>query len=98
MTQYIGGSPTQYPDRYLEVSPLTYVGTKTPPTITLLGTSDHDIPTDQALILDQALMKAGVTHETYLLPCNDHAFEVNWGGFGAQFAREKIRTFLREDG
>jgi dipeptidyl aminopeptidase/acylaminoacyl peptidase len=45
----IGGSPTQYPDRYLEVSPLSYVGMKTPPTITLLGTSDHDIPTDQAL-------------------------------------------------
>jgi hypothetical protein len=49
MTQYIGGSPTQYPDRYLEVSPLSYVGMKTPPTITLLCTSDHDIPTDQAL-------------------------------------------------
>jgi acetyl esterase/lipase len=98
ITQYIGGSPTQYPDRYIEVSPLSYVRTKTPPTITLLGTSDHDIPTDQALILDQALTKAGVTHETYLLPSNDHAFEVNWGGFGAQFAREKIRTFLREHG
>jgi acetyl esterase/lipase len=28
MTQYIGGSPTQYPDRYLEVSPLSYVRTK----------------------------------------------------------------------
>ena len=79
MTQYIGGSPTQYPDRYLEVSPLSYVGTKTPPTITLLGTSDHDIPTDQAVSLDQALTNAGVTHETYLLPCNDHALRSQLG-------------------
>lgn len=98
LKQYIGGSPTQYPDRYRAVSSLSYVGAKTPPTITLLGTSDHIVPTDQARSLDEALTQAGVTYETYLLPCNDHAFEVNWGGFGAQFAREKIRTFLQEHG
>jgi hypothetical protein len=39
-----------------------------------------------------------VTHETYLLPGNDHGFEVNWGGFGAQFAREEIKAFLEEHG
>jgi len=98
LKQYIGGSLTQYPDRYRAVSPLSYVGAKTSPTITLLGTSDHIVPTDQARSVDEALTQAGVTYETYLLPCNDHAFEVNWGGFGAQFAREKIRTFLREHG
>jgi acetyl esterase/lipase len=96
--QYIGGSPTQYPDRYLAVSPLSYVGAKTPPTITLLGASDNDVPTDQARSLDQALMWACVTHETYLLPGNDHGFEVNWGGFGAQFARAKIKAFLQKHG
>jgi acetyl esterase/lipase len=98
LTQYIGGSPTQYPDRYLAVSPISYVGAKTPPTITLLGTSDHDIPTDQARSLDQAFTHAGVPHETYLLPGNDHGFEVNWGGFGAQFARDKIKAFLQKHG
>jgi dipeptidyl aminopeptidase/acylaminoacyl peptidase len=98
LRQYIGGSPTQYPDRYREVSPLSYVAAKTPPTITLLGTSDHIVPTDQAHSLDQALTQAGVTYETYLLPGNDHGFETNWGGFGAQFAREKIKTFLQKHG
>jgi acetyl esterase/lipase len=98
LTRYIGGSPTQYPVRYLAVSPISYVGAKTPPTITLLGTSDHDIPTDQARSLDQAFTHAGVPHETYLLPGNDHGFEVNWGGFGAQFARDKIKAFLQKHG
>jgi acetyl esterase/lipase len=98
MRQYIGGPPTQYPDRYRAVSPLSYIGANTPPTLTLLGTSDHIVPIDQARSLDQALAQAGVTHETYLLPGNDHGFEVNWGGFGAQFAREEIKAFLEEHG
>jgi dipeptidyl aminopeptidase/acylaminoacyl peptidase len=71
--------PLQYPDRYRTVSPVSYVGAKTPPTVTLLGTSDHVVPTDQARSLDRALTEAGVTYETYLLPGNDHGFEVNWG-------------------
>jgi acetyl esterase/lipase len=54
MRQYIGGPPTQHPDRYRAVSPLSYVGANTPPTITLLGTSDHIVPVDQARSLDQA--------------------------------------------
>jgi acetyl esterase/lipase len=53
LRQYIGGSPTQYPNRYRAVSPLSYVDPKAPPTITLLGTSDHIVPTDQARSLDQ---------------------------------------------
>lgn len=98
LRQYIGGSPSQYPDRYRVVSPVSYVGGKTPPTLTLLGTSDHIIPTDQARGLDQAFMRAGVMYETYLLPGSDHGFEVNWGSFGAQFAREKIKAFLQDHG
>jgi acetyl esterase/lipase len=98
LRQYIGGSPAQHPDRYRTVSPLSYVGVKNPPTTTLLGTSDHIVPTEQACSLDQALTQAGVTRETYLLPGNDHGFEVNWGGFGAQFARAKIKAFLQKHG
>jgi acetyl esterase/lipase len=96
LRQYIGGSPTQYPDRYDAVSPLSYLRANTPRTLTFLGTSDHIVPVEQARNLDRALTQAGVIHETHLLPSNDHGFEVNWGGFGAQFAREKIKAFLQE--
>jgi hypothetical protein len=41
-----------------------------------------------------ALSKAGVSHEIYFLPGNDHSFDVNWGGFGSQIARAKINDFL----
>ena len=98
MTQYIGGSPDEFPERYQALSPLSHIGTRTPPTIMLLGTSDQIVPTDQSSALQQALSAAGIAHEIYLLPANDHGFDLNWGGFGTQIARSKIEDFLKRHG
>jgi acetyl esterase/lipase len=95
LRQYVGGTPTQYPERYRTASPIGHVGPNTPPTITFLGESDRIITTDQAQLLDAALAQAGVPHDTYLLPATDHAFDLNWGGFATQIARAKIRQFLQ---
>jgi acetyl esterase/lipase len=96
LRRYIGGPPEQYPDRYRAVSPITYVGAQTPPTITLLGLSDRIVSVDQALVLDAALTRAGVVHETVLLPATDHGFDFNWGGFGTQIAVAKVERFLQQ--
>jgi acetyl esterase/lipase len=96
LRQFIGGSPAAYPERYRTASPASHIGADTPPTITLLGESDRIVSTDQARILDAALARAGVYHETYLLPVTDHAFDLNWGGFGTQIARAKLEHFLRQ--
>lgn len=96
LRRYIGGAPAEYPERYYVLSPLNHVGANTPATITLLGTSDRIVPTEQAEILHQRLTKAGAVQEMYLLPGNDHGFDVNWGGFGAQVARTKIEQFLQK--
>lgn len=108
---YIGGSPDAFPERYRLLSPLTHVTSRglpqaqlahggfppyTPPTLTLLGTSDRLVSTDHATLLDQALLRAGVPHETYLIPATDHGFDVNWGGFATQIARAKVREFLEK--
>lgn len=98
MAQYIGGSPEQFPDRYRLVSPLTHVSQKSPPTLTILGTSDRLVSMPHARLLDEALRKAGVPHELVVLPANDHAFDVNWGGFGTQVARDRVKAFLQKHG
>jgi acetyl esterase/lipase len=94
MKEYIGGTPEEFPERYEALSPLGHVTAKAPPTITLIGTSDRLVSTDHATLLDQTLSKAGVPHETYFLPGTDHGFDTNWGGFGTQIARAKIKRFL----
>ena len=86
------------PERYRILSPLSHISAKTPPTIMLFGTSDRILPIDQATNLDWALTAHGIAHELYLLPGNDHGFDLNWGGFGTQFAREKVKAFLQKDG
>ncbi|MBV9828652.1 MAG: alpha/beta hydrolase [Alphaproteobacteria bacterium] len=96
--QYVGGSPTEYRERHITASPVTYVGAASPPTLSFLGTSDRIIPTDQLTRLDQALRAAGVVSDAYLIPATDHGFDVNWGGFATQFARAKIATFLQQHG
>jgi acetyl esterase/lipase len=93
--QYIGGSPSAYPDRHAAVSPLTYIGPSSPPTIAFLGMNDRIVPSGQLKILDAALKQAGVVSQAYLLPATDHGFDVNWGGFATQIARAKIERFLQ---
>ena len=93
--EYIGGTPREFPERHQALSPLSHISSKSPSTIMLLGTSDRVVRTEQAAALDQALTTAGVDHETYLLPANDHGFDVNWGGFATQIARAKIQDFLQ---
>jgi len=94
MVEYIGGTPEQMPERYRALSPFFHVSSTTPPTITFLGTLDRLVLENQALVLDDAMKKTGAIHEMYLLPANDHAFDMNWGGFATQIARAKIRAFL----
>jgi len=96
MRQYIGGPPEEFPDRYELLSPLTHVGVKAPPTLTIIGASDRLISMPHAQRLNEALTKAGVLHEMIVLPANDHGFDVNWGGFGTQIARVKIKQFLEK--
>jgi acetyl esterase/lipase len=98
LEEYIGGAPADFPDRYRLVSPLSHAGPKSPPTLTLTGASDRLVPAEHALRLDRALAQVGATHELYVLPATDHAFDVNWGGFATQIARAKIADFLARHG
>ncbi|UNK15905.1 alpha/beta hydrolase [Paenibacillus sp. N3/727] len=96
MEQYIGGSPSQFPDRYKMLSPIYYIREGTPPTITFLGTSDRIVPEEQAAILDKEMAENGVAHELYLLPASDHVFDEKPGSLSTQFAREKVKRFLQK--
>jgi acetyl esterase/lipase len=98
LKKYVGGSITQFPDRYKALSPLSHIDAKSPPTITILGLSDSVVPREQADKLDRALAAADVAHETYLLPGTDHDFDFNWGAISTQFARSKIKAFLEKHG
>jgi len=93
---YIGGPPSQFPDRYKILSPLTYITGEAPPTITIHGGADRIVPVAQAAALDKALTEAGVYHETYYLPWVDHNFDLIWNNLPSQIARARIKDFLQQ--
>lgn len=96
MVSYIGGTPSEFADRYKVLSPTSHISREAPPTITLHGEADRIVPVEQAVVLDMALNAARVYHETYYLPWVDHAFDNMWGNIPTQIARAKIKLFLAQ--
>jgi acetyl esterase/lipase len=51
-----------------QLSPITYVNAKYPPTLIIHGDSDRVVPLQQAQAMDHALAKAGVEHKLEVIP------------------------------
>ena len=60
ITNFIGKSYDEVPDVYRNASPLTYVSSDDPPTLTFHGTLDDLVPISQADALDAKLKEQGV--------------------------------------
>jgi acetyl esterase/lipase len=70
------------------VSPLTYVRRELPPIMTIHGDNDRVVPYAHATRLDEALTKAGASHELLTIPGGGH------GGFTPE-QRSQIYTAVR---
>lgn len=55
-----------------QLSPITYVSAKYPPTLIVHGDSDKVVPLQQSRGMDQALAKAGVEHKLVVIPGGGH--------------------------
>jgi acetyl esterase/lipase len=71
---FLAGTPDNAADAYRQSSPITHVTKDDPPTLTIHGTADTLVPPDQAELFDQAMKKAGATHELLLLEGQGHGF------------------------
>ena len=87
---FIGGTPEEMPERYRAASPLTYVSADDPPILTLHGRADRLVPVQQALQLDQACRKAGVSHQLIVVETAGHGFK----GRDVRRVRKEMFLFL----
>lgn len=97
-TAYIGGSPTEFPDRYTAVTSSSYVSAAAPPTLLLLGADDHLVPTSGALRFAERARTAGVDVEVVSIPHADHVFDARTGSIGQQAYRQLTAAWLRDHG
>ena len=75
--QFLGGEPSEWPEMYRQVSPITHVGPNTPPTLQIAG--EHDVYVSEAQAgpaLHRRLQEAGAPSVYVELPRTDHAFDM----------------------
>jgi acetyl esterase len=93
-TIYIGGPPSQFPDRYRAASPIFHVRAGLPPTLIVYGEEDHVIPVTGHRQMATRLTEAAVPNMLLAIPYNDHGYDLFWGSIGAQITRHVLSDFL----
>ncbi len=97
-TLYLGGSPTQFPDRYRFVASGSHLNAAAPPTLIIFGENDHLVPPDATDTFVQQARNAGLDIESVRFPYGEHAFNLNQYGIGNQFYLGMTDQFLRKHG
>ena len=77
LIEFEGRYPWEAPDRYLEVSPIAYVGDVDVPTLVVHSALDHRCPVDQGEQLYMALRVRGVPTELIRFPNETHELSRN---------------------
>jgi acetyl esterase/lipase len=72
----MGGTPGEVPDRYAQVSALSYVRPGGPPTLLMHGTHDEMAPVSAVRQLEHRLGETGVPVTAVYLPHTDHMFDL----------------------
>ncbi|MCY2952860.1 MAG: alpha/beta hydrolase [Planctomycetota bacterium] len=73
---FLGGTPTEKPEAHRLASPVTYVTAGDAPMLLFQGTKDPLVPHQQAILMLDAMTKAGVPGRVELLAGSSHG----WGG------------------
>ena len=73
---YTGCSPEEDPALFDSLAPANAISVNTPPTNILVGAADALVPPEATYELDAALEKAGIAHQTVIVPYANHGFDV----------------------
>lgn len=96
---YMGGSPSEFPERYASVESLNAVTEATPPTLLTYGASDHLVPPVGAEHFAQRAQELGVDVEQIAVPYGEHGFDAaNTGSIPSQIWRESTLEWFRGHG
>lgn len=93
---YVGGSPSEFPDRYEAASPFRHAGPDAPPTLIVAGTIDHLVRPTRVISLAERLAAAGVDVRLLMVPFADHGFDGQPNGVGTQVLEVVVPAFLAE--
>ena len=94
MSDYVGGTYQQIPQKYAESSPLEFVNSQSVPTLIIHGDNDVLVSPEHSRRLNIKLQQKGVKHFLLKLPWATHGFDYNLNGPGGQLATYTVLRFL----
>jgi acetyl esterase len=95
---YTGGSPREFPQRYVAIASATHISLAPAPTLILMGAADHLVPTDGTYRFADQARAVGVDVELVAVPYADHVFDGRSGSIGQQAYRQLTAKWLRDHG
>lgn len=95
-TEYIWGTPKQYPERYNKVNTILLADSSAPETLIIHGWSDTLIPEDTVYPLNKKLSQLGVKNSFVLIPYAQHWYTYFSGSLGFQITKWIMKDFLKD--
>jgi acetyl esterase/lipase len=94
LRDYLGGSPSQFPDRYAAASPIHLATSSSPPTLLLHGDRDELVSVYHSAALSRRLSELGVLNMELTLGWATHGFDYVLRGPGGQLSTYVVVGFL----
>ena len=91
---FLGGSPTEVPDRYIAESPILHVTSQTVPTLLVHGVIDAHVYYKQSVRLVNKLNEYKVKNMLLTLPWATHGCEYNLNGPSGQLSIYSMEKFF----
>jgi acetyl esterase/lipase len=91
---YIGGPPSEFPERYDAAEPFRLLRADLPPTLILAGESDRFVHLERIRSIADAVTAAGSEVELIVAPFADHGFDGEPNSFGAQLSESLVPAFV----
>ena len=91
---YMGAWPEEESERYKAFNPANYIGSKTPPTLLVLGTSDSSVPPASTYRFYEALQSKNVPAKLIKVPFANHVGDKPVNTFlGQAYVNNTLRWF-----
>jgi acetyl esterase/lipase len=91
---FLGGTPTEQPERYQAASPISYVTRPVPPSLLVYGRRDHVVQAKFGQALFNRLNSTGNQAIFLDIPWAEHAFDAVFQGVSNQLALYYTERFL----
>lgn len=91
---FLGGSPEQLPEKYVQASPASYVTRQLPPTLLIHGSRDHVVEVRFAQNMYKRLRHTNSTSVLLEIPWAEHAFDTIFHGLSNQLALYYTERFV----